>query len=165
MKRPVSDWQMFEVDLGPPEPNERVFRLSRYLHDPFPSRVDLEVLRQVIRFGYADECVRSAFCRITASAGQIDLLLRFAERMARMAIAKREARLVQAGLLALAMIGQRANHGAIWRIMALLRASADELTPHSEQIFRSVSGPVAAVELDELLECLLRVDSDDRVLG
>jgi hypothetical protein len=140
------------------------FRLSRYLGDPFPSRVDVVVLRHVVRFARANEQYRAEICTATVSGWQMELLLRFAERMAHVAVLKRETRLVQAGLLALAIVGQRASPRAIWRVMGLLYASAEELTPDPKQVFRRVSFLASSSGIDELLDSYVNRDSDGRVI-
>jgi hypothetical protein len=128
-------------------------------HSPFPSETDVAILRHVVRFARADEARRAEMRTATISAEQVTLLLRFAQRMAHAAVVKRELRLVQAGLLALAMVGQRASPRSLWRVMGLLQFSAEKLTPHPEQLFRKGSFMASSSGIDELVDSYLNRDA------
>jgi hypothetical protein len=164
MRREAFHARAFVDDSQTPESGPSSFRGSRYLSEPFPCPVDVAVLRHVVRFARADGPHRAWICTATVSGWQMELLLRFAERMARVALEKRDVRLVQAGLVALAIVGQRATLRAIWRVMGLLHASAEELTPDPARVFRKVSFMASSSGIDQLLDSYVNRDSDGRVI-
>ena len=138
--------------------------LSRYASEPFPCPLDLAVLREVLRFSHADESERASACDAPLSAARVETLLRFAERMAEVGARKREARLVQAGLIALVIAGNRSGLRQVWRALALLHASAAEFLPRPQLLFEQTAMLAASSEIAPLLEGFICRGSDGRVI-
>lgn len=137
---------------------------AHYLSEPFPCALDLFVLRRVLAFHRADAGQRAKLCAAPLSADRVRVMLGFAERMAHVAVRKRQRRLVQAGLVALAIVGSRAHTRVLWRTLALLHFSAAELTQQPDLLFREVASHMPAGEVRRLIEGFVCRDSDGRVI-
>lgn len=137
--------------------------LSRYEHELFPCPLDLAVLREVLRYSRASDSERSAACDAPLSSARVEILLRFAERMAHVGARKREARLVQAGLIALVIAGNRPALRQVWRALAVLHASAAEFLPRPQLLFEATAAMAASSAIASLLEGFICRGSDGRV--